>query len=68
MKNLQNLTNQELKEINGGGLAADLANNVQGIVSNAIDKNWSDMAKSIVETSTTGLKLVGSFFGKFFGR
>lgn len=28
----------------------------------------SDMAKSIVDTSTTGIKIVGSFLGKLFGK
>ncbi|MDR1877812.1 MAG: beta-class phenol-soluble modulin [Flavobacteriaceae bacterium] len=58
MKNLEILSEQEMRAINGGGLIASIT----GIVTNAIKGNWGGLATSIVETVQNGIKLLGSFF------
>lgn len=60
MENLKNLSEQEMRSINGGGLASSIS----GIVSGAINKDWVGMTRSIVNTVTNGIKAIGSLFGR----
>lgn len=63
MKHLTKLTEQELLSINGGGFFEDFKNNLLGIISNGIKKNWDAMNDNIIATVATGLGFLGSLLG-----
>lgn len=58
MEKFQNLSEQEMKTINGGGLISSIS----GIVSGAISRNWTGMTSSIIETVKNGIAVIGSRF------
>lgn len=64
MKNFRDLSEQEMRTINGGGLVSSIS----GIVQGAIGKDWVGMTKSIVQTAINGVKAVGALFAGLFGR
>jgi hypothetical protein len=58
MKNLEILSEQEMRAINGGGLIESITN----IVTSALKADWNGLAAAIVDTIQNGIKLLGSFF------
>jgi bacteriocin-like protein len=58
MNNLEILSEQEMKSINGGGLFSSIS----AIINSAVNKDWGGLATAIVETVRDGIKLIGSHF------